>query len=376
MISIKRISKTKRIKTDRTIYIPTESEKTIYAEIDREIKRKYNIRLHSRDTIIQSIISILTQGDYNRVEIPNIDFTIIRSDIQNFFPSINKHKLYQKISKSNILKSKSQDILKSLFFSNKIKGVPLGFPFSNSLAEIFLETFDEDIIFEIDPLFYFRYVDDIILIKYLDKSHTEDWYRKKVSNIARKYDLTINERKTFVSNWTNNQNSYFEYLGYSFLNNDYRLFVDIADEKYKKLEKTIKSYFYQYRIGVKSKRDFWILYYRLKNRIYGITSDTEKNLKYGMGFSYKYVNSEDYLDKLVKFMTYQIINLRLSSFQRNTLFSLIVFKKNKLDILKKRLNYNRLTHNQLNKICNRLGILTIKHSSKTYKIKNIFRVLQ
>lgn len=104
---MRKITKTRKITRNREIYIPDFESKIVYRKINSELRNKYNIKLQDRDSIIKSIISILTQGDYNRKRIPNIDLTIVRSDIKDFFPSINKHKLYQKISRSNILKKGS-----------------------------------------------------------------------------------------------------------------------------------------------------------------------------------------------------------------------------------------------------------------------------
>lgn len=381
-----KISKTFKINKPREIYIPNEADKVIHKKINNELRSKYNITLTDRDTIIRSLISILTQGNYNESIIPDIDFTIIRSDIKNFYPSINKHKLFQKISQSNILKKESLDILKPMFFNKRMVGVPLGFSFSSSLSEIYLEEFDEQIDYKFNPVFYFRYVDDIILIINVDENKNRTFYNKTLKEIAKNNDLNINWEKSSVVNWMKQVNEPFNYLGYSFTKDGNQLIIDISDEKYLKVKKRISGYFYDFNNSAMGKEDFWILYYRLINRIYGTTSDTEKNLKYGLGFSYKHINSEYQLINLFNFIAYNIRQLKITSFQQNTLFSLIRINKNKnskqlmeeniTDILKRRINYNRLTHNQLNKMCNQLNISFQKNSSKSYKVKYIFRTLK
>ncbi|HDM9218602.1 TPA: RNA-directed DNA polymerase, partial [Listeria innocua] len=153
-------------KDNRTLFNPDVNQRKEYYKIKKEIERKYSISLPSRDFIIKQLISTLTHGDLKTLNVLDIDLIIIRSDIKNFYPSINKHLLYKKLKKANILSQHSFDILKPMFFSSSIKGVPLGLSFSSHLAEIYLEQFDQDINFGFMPSFYYRYVDDIIIIKY------------------------------------------------------------------------------------------------------------------------------------------------------------------------------------------------------------------
>lgn len=46
---------------------------------------KYNVIFTGRDTIIRSLISILTQADQKNIVIPNINLIILRSNTKNFF---------------------------------------------------------------------------------------------------------------------------------------------------------------------------------------------------------------------------------------------------------------------------------------------------
>ena len=114
----------------------SEELQSLFKKINLEIRHKYSIQTVNRDFIIKSLIQALTQGDLDRKKILNIDFIVIRLDIKSFFPSINKHKLYQKISYSNLLSFESMDIIKQVTFSNYYHGIPIGLPFSSSLAEL------------------------------------------------------------------------------------------------------------------------------------------------------------------------------------------------------------------------------------------------
>ena len=118
-------------------------------KINQEIINKYSIKIPNRNAIIRTVIQFLSQGEIylNRKELifTPLKFKMIKMDIKNFFPSINKHILYSKIVKSSILNDSSIDTIKSFIFSDEYKGVPLGFSFSNSLSELYLEEFDSTV---------------------------------------------------------------------------------------------------------------------------------------------------------------------------------------------------------------------------------------
>ena len=104
MKNIKKIKNSQKLKVNnRTFFIADDEQSEVYNQIKNELIRKYNISTSNRDVIIKSLISHITQGDNINNSIPKIDLMILRTDIKNFFPSINKHKLYQKLNNSNIL---------------------------------------------------------------------------------------------------------------------------------------------------------------------------------------------------------------------------------------------------------------------------------
>lgn len=363
----------------RVFYTPSEDEKKHYNIIKKEIQNRYNIKLANRDVITKDLINIVTNGDHINYSFNHkLKIGIIRTDISNFFPSIDKHILYRKISNSNILSENTVQILKPLFFSSSVKGVPLGLPFSNLLAEIYLESFDNDIYLSFNPLFYFRYVDDIIIIfhdKSLNTAQTlqnELKYIDKLDSIFNKYHLLRNDEKTEISYSNKTQQLNFSYLGYHFKEDPTKkiLLVDISEDKFQKVILKVKNYFYLYRSSAHSQADFWKLYYRLKHLIHGITSDDKSasNFQFGLASSYKFINTDTHLTPLIKTIKHYIVSHNLTNKQKHTLFSLLSYSNSSLELLKKKYNYQKLTNQQLKTIKKRLGI-----SANNITINDIFK---
>lgn len=76
----------------------TENVHKELQKLNREIINKYSLRMPNRNAIIKTIIQFLSQGDYylnhNDLSFTNLNFKVVKIDIKNFFPSINKHILY------------------------------------------------------------------------------------------------------------------------------------------------------------------------------------------------------------------------------------------------------------------------------------------
>ena len=361
-------------------------------DVNTEIINKFSLVLPNRNAIIKSLIQFLSQGSIycnqsNLTATPQ-KFYVIKSDIKNFFPSINKHKLYQKLVKSSLLKDPSMDIIKKFIFNSDISGVPLGMPFSNALSEVYLEEFDDAIRREFSPIFYVRYVDDILIIKSYPKSMTIDKNSEKnlLFSLLEQIDLSANESKTDIYECTPSVNTLnFEYLGYNFNISDEKLHIDISKKKYdKKVLNRLTRYFKYYKSSAHTDEDFWILYYRIKNLIYGVTSSGEKGtdhkLKFGIGFSYKFINSEDRLKDLLK--TFHYFRTKYSnnftSEQTARLFSLITVDSSvngriilnqfsEIDdillLLNKRVTYTKYSIIKLEEIAQKIGCPSIARSN-------------
>ncbi|UUV98659.1 RNA-directed DNA polymerase [Vagococcus luciliae] len=345
----------------RVFFNPNDEQKKEYNKIKNELVKKYSINLSNRDFIIKQLIATLTHGDYINYKVPEINLVIIRSDIKNFYPSINKHELYKKLKKGNLLSQQTFNVLQPIFFSGSVTGIPLGLPFSSVLSEIYLERFDEQINSVFNPTFYFRYVDDIIIINYDSLRGINDLdINNNLSEIFTKNHLIINKEKTMITRFNSSDNLNFSYLGYQFKTINKKLLISISEIKLKKIIDNIKYSFYIYKKSNQSNREFWLLYYRLINIIYGVTSTNEKNrkIKFGIGYSYKFVNDEKQIQELLSMIRGLIHSCHLNSRKRSTLFYLIYTPNSSLEILNKRMDYTKLTSNQVSKIKNRLKLTT------------------
>lgn len=386
---------------ERQVYrLKNESLRFELEKLNSEIINKFNLVIPNRNAIIKSLIQFLSQGsiycNQSGLDATSQNFYVIKADIANFFPSINKHKLYKKIVKSSVLEDSSLDIIKSFIFNNHISGVPLGMPFSSALSEVYLEEFDDAIRRELSPIFYVRYVDDILIIKNypLGKNIDQDREKKTIFSLLGKIDLSANESKTAIYEYkATDATMNFEYLGYNFSISGKKLYIDIAQKKYeKKFLNRLTRYFKYYHSSSCTDEDFWILYYRLKNLIYGVTSSGEKGvdskLKFGIGFSYKFINSGNSLKALLKTFHYfrKRYSVQFTSEQTAHLFSLITVNSSSngriilnqfsdiediLLLLKKRMNYTKCSISKLEHISNQIGCSTTIRSSDGLYQRNL-----
>lgn len=347
----------------RTVYVPTTVDKERYTAVKNELEEKYSLTLNNRDNSIKEIINVLTQG--SNKTIPKLDLMITRTDISNFFPSVNKHSLYKKLMRNNYLSLNAVDTLKEFIFNNNVEGLPQGIPFSSILSEFYLQEFDSDFINAFTPYLYQRYVDDILFIKIIskhDKPIKTNQITTVIDDIARKHDLVINKNKTEVVFFKGKEKRSldFDYLGYKFKSlakdSNFELTISINETKFNKIWDNIYELFALYSNSDKTKADYWKLYYRLINHIYGVTTINDKNevLKFGLGHSYKYVNNENQLKVLFDRISYQIYKSSLSSNENYSLHQIISYEHSPIEILSKRFDYMKLTKNQLNKMHRRI----------------------
>lgn len=356
-------------------------------KINKEIINKYSLKLPNRNAIIKTIIQFLSQGEINlkRKELlfTPLDFKVIKMDIKNFFPSINKHILYKKIVKSSILNDSSIGTIKSFIFSNEYKGIPLGLSFSNSLSELYLEDFDSIVQLQWNPLLYVRYVDDLLII--VNDAVDEDEVKNFIKAQLKEYHLEVNNEKTIVRK-SNSHHFKFDYLGYEFSKYQIRfinsegkektknkLAIDISEKKFKaKLLNKLIRYFKRFKNDHDEAKAFWTLYYRLKNLIHGVSSKGDNNqvVKFGLSYSYGLINSETRMRMFLKvyhhFIRYYKKNNYLSSRQVYILLNIVstgnkVVTSNSsrediLSLLNNRYHYEKLSVKILEQICSRIGV--------------------
>ena len=267
------------------------------------------------------------------------------------------------------------------------------------MAELYLEEFDRNIQILFKPLFYVRYVDDILIIKHIEdssvkkdsiKDNVQNFDYEILLNLLDKLNLKLNNQKTEIFVRRNKQDSIkFDYLGYEFNIYKGELTVDISEKKFKEkiLNKVIRS-FKKFLSSSKDSTEYWILYYRLKNIIYGVTTSGKNNhIKFGIGYSYKFINTDKTLKLLLKTFHYFVYRItpNLSRTQRGKLLSLITIEDNGsyvilndkndsnliIKLLNKRVNYTKMSNRTLKKIFTRIDCPNINYGNKHIYHKNL-----
>ena len=182
----------KKIK-GKNIYIVNEIENKVFLKaLEYRLKKFYKIKIMHKNDIIRSIRNIFKEENIK----------VIKTDIENFYESINLKTLLQKIKRDRVLSDVEFNFFKKIMDSCQIDYLPRGFSISPLLAEIYMKSFDSKIIQNYKNIFYYaRYVDDIIIFYYGEL---------KIDDIKLPDNLTFNQSKT-----ENNIND-FEYLGYHF----------------------------------------------------------------------------------------------------------------------------------------------------------------
>lgn len=151
-------------------------------------------------------------------------------DVRKYFENINKDILY------NILSRKIQDekllwLLKEIIYSNEEeKGLPIGNYTSQMFANIYLNEVDQYIKHKLHCKWYFRYMDDsIILVR--TKQEAKEILQKIQAFLKEKLELELNSKTQIFKNKQG-----VNFCGYKI--NEYRL--KLRDKRKKKTKEESK----------------------------------------------------------------------------------------------------------------------------------------
>ena len=148
----------------------------------------------------------------------------LKADLANFFVSINKDILFKLIQKqvpekflqdiikqiiyhdptTNVYKKSSERKFalipkhKSLFYSNKNNGLPIGNLSSQFFSNVYLDVMDKFIKEQLKCKYYVRYVDDFVIIDE-SPSNLNEYYNKIQNFIQENLLLSINPRKRMIN---------------------------------------------------------------------------------------------------------------------------------------------------------------------------------
>lgn len=276
------------------------------------------ITQQNRNEIVLSIMALIQEHK---------PYSILRLDIKNFYESISRTDLLDKIKRDKIYSIDTVRILESFFECferERIFGLPRGLSMSAILAEYYMRNFDKACKKMDGVFFYARFVDDIIIFTTNQELKELDLQDKLPQGLRFNTKKSKTIKFVFDKNYTP-INEYFSYLGYQFdvdyAKNKVNFYVDIAPEKIKKIKTRIVKSFLDYN----ENKNFDLLLKRIKfltNNYFIYNKNRDTKIKSGIYYNYKYITIEKInkdqlsLYDLDKFLQSIIFNTKL---QKNIL---------------------------------------------------------
>ncbi|WNC09310.1 antiviral reverse transcriptase Drt3a [Pseudomonas coleopterorum] len=287
------------------------SDTVIGRLLARNIRAAYPATQSDRQFLVSNTVSIMKEC---------LAFNVYRYDIQNFYESIDRKLLLDKLIQDGICTWQTIILIQRLFFIfdiYDISGLPRGLAVSGALAELRLLSFDQSMRHHNDVFFFARFVDDILIItsERCGRSSFDDLVAQ---TLPEELCLHDGEKRSFLPipaiHHSKKKNSPVQcyhslsYLGYKIRisNNTTRdivlgalrrdVLVDISDNKIQKLQGRIIKSFTNYIASKKKSGDFKLL----KNRLKAITGNYEIRdpgtkilIKTGIYYSYIHKNTDD-----------------------------------------------------------------------------------
>lgn len=282
-------------KLPRVISIPTIRDKIVLKIIFKTLYEIFEDELSNE--LIHSKIDKIKVG----IQSGKFD-SYIKTDIENFYPSIN-HKLLMKAINKKTKKCEFTNLLiKSITqatvsrnnnhiekYSND-KGVPQGLSVSNILASIYFIDFDKKHSLQTNYEYY-RYVDDILIL--CNKKDIASVF-KSLENDMNSLDLKIHDiGKSKDKTEQGSLSDIFYFLGYSYSNN----LISVRKSSINNLHTSIINIFTQYKHSKEKNINF--LYWKLNLKITGCKFEGKK---YGWLYFFSQINDTTLLFKLDTFI--------------------------------------------------------------------------
>lgn len=255
-------------KEKKTYYSNSLEEKVVLRNCVKNLHISTKIKIKSRNQIAKEIRSYLAEGT---------EYRIYKLDIKSFFESVSNVLIQRCLHQQTNLSTHTKNILLG-YLEHLPDLLPRGLEFSPIIAELIFKNFDNEMQRDSAVIYYSRFVDDIMLVT--TKSEDKKIFLRKIrSTLPEKISLNYNktkiidvEKRTKGSNPSANIVAVFNYLGYKFEVEDYkiekeqiktsyrRVLVDLSDSKVKQFESKLCKALVNYRnIG-----DFELLNSRIK----------------------------------------------------------------------------------------------------------------
>lgn len=229
----------------KPIYCIDGSPETFFVvkQLQRNIHRIYNVKQSSRHDLACKVRDTVGSG---------FPFEIVRTDISNFYESIDRKRLYAKLDEDQLLSSSSKRFIRQIFdayfeLSGNSTGIPRGVGISAYLSELFLRPVDRAVKDISGVVLYCRYVDDIFAAFARPPSGKAlGSYKDQLSQILITHGLAANAAKTTELDLANGNSIKFDYLGYSYIATINTVRIAPSDTKIEKLKLRLAAAFSAY----------------------------------------------------------------------------------------------------------------------------------
>lgn len=159
------------------------------------------------------------------------EYYILKMDIKKYFENIDKDIIY-KIIQRKIKDDKILWLTREILYSNEgPKNLPIGNYTSQMFANIYLNELDQYVKHKLKGKYYFRYMDDAVLMR-KTKEETRQDLEKIKKFLKEKLELELNQKTQIFKNKQG-----VNFCGYKI--NEYRL--KIREKGKKKLKKKVKE---------------------------------------------------------------------------------------------------------------------------------------
>jgi len=250
----------------KPVYCIDGSAETFFVvkQLQRNIYRIYKVKQANRHDLACRIRDTVGSG---------FPFELVRTDVSDFYESVDRKMLYAKLDQDQLLSSSSKRFIRQILasyegLSSSLKGIPRGVGISAYLAELFLRPVDRAIADLPGIVLYCRYVDDIVAVFARPPAGSAlGTYKPLLVKILNDRGLAHNEGKTVEYDFGDGGGQKeFEYLGYRFLATIGTLQIAPSDAKIEKLRLRLEATFaaYQRAAPTRSRRAFRDVVARVK----------------------------------------------------------------------------------------------------------------
>lgn len=238
----------------KPVYCINDSAETFFVvkQLQRNIYRIYKVKQSNRHDLACRVRDTVGSG---------FPYEIVRTDVSDFYESVDRKALYAKLDRDQLLSSSSKRFIRQIFasyeaLSGSASGIPRGVGISAYLAELFLRPVDQAAGELPGIVLYCRYVDDIVAVfaKPPDGSAYEP-YKTRLIKILAEEGLSHNEGKTVEFDLGDKAGpKEFEYLGYRFTATRRTLQIAPSHAKIDKLKLRLEAAFLEYNRTVPTRQ--------------------------------------------------------------------------------------------------------------------------